>query len=385
MLVIKLRAVTGVLLVVGLLGVGAGWLCYHRAAAAQPNAANGAAAQPGDGDKPDPEKLRQELDLLKADLRKALDRAAALEEKLNGMEGGGQEVLFQGKPAAFWLKQLKDRDSGYRVNAVNALGHIAEVDRRVIPALVESSADREPDVQRVAVDSLSGLRAEALPDLLAALKGGKGRTRLGAMAGLYAFGPRAKEAVPDLVAVLKGGEPTERGCAAQALAEIDPADKALVPPLIELLRTGNAVGRYHAASALGAMGPDAKEAVPALTELLGQPTSMECYAAVDALAKISPGAKAAVPALIKLLGRRDAIVVAPPLSIDVHHSGAYGTVPAARAAEALGRIGPDARAAIPALLEVLLNPGPGAGELPRKVFEAIEKIDPETAAKITRP
>jgi RNA polymerase sigma factor (sigma-70 family) len=385
MLLLKLRAVTPALLVACVLAVGAaGWL-YHHAAAAQPDAAGSAAAQPGGADRSEKEKLREELDLLRADLRKAMERAAALEGGLAAPGDGKDEVLYQGKPAAFWLKQLKDRDTGYRTNAVNALGHIAEVDRGVIPALVEASGDRVDQVRASAVFALSGLGEEAVPDLLAALKGSKGRARLGVMAALHAMGPRAKEAIPTLLGILKGGEPTERGCAAQALAEIDPGDKGLVPPLIELLRTGNAVDRYHAAAALGTLGPDAKEAVPDLIELLGQPTKDECFAAVDALGRIGPDAKPAIWALAKLLGQRKPVVVGPPVSVDVSHSGAYLSSPAAKAAEALGRIGPDARPVVPALVEVLLRPQPGEGDLPDVVRQAIKKIAPEEAAKVRRP
>src|SRR5262249_29426530 len=55
MLVMKLRAMAGVLLLVGVLGAGAGWFCYHGVAA-QPNAARGAAAQPGGGERSEQEK-----------------------------------------------------------------------------------------------------------------------------------------------------------------------------------------------------------------------------------------------------------------------------------------------------------------------------------------
>jgi RNA polymerase sigma factor (sigma-70 family) len=48
MLVVKLRAMTVVLLLVGMVGAGAGWLYYHREAAAQPNP-GGRAVQPVEG------------------------------------------------------------------------------------------------------------------------------------------------------------------------------------------------------------------------------------------------------------------------------------------------------------------------------------------------
>jgi hypothetical protein len=49
---------------------------------------------------------------------------------------------------------------------------------------------------------------------------------------------------------------------------------------------------------------------------------------------------------------------------------------------ALGKIGPAARPAVPALLEVLRDPRQGLGRLPEIVADAIARIDPEAAAKI---
>jgi membrane fusion protein (multidrug efflux system) len=82
MLIAKLRTLTAVVLLVGVSGSGAGWFYYHRASATQPDAADGVARRAGEGDKSEREKLRQEMKLLQEDLRRAAERAAALEAKL---------------------------------------------------------------------------------------------------------------------------------------------------------------------------------------------------------------------------------------------------------------------------------------------------------------
>jgi RNA polymerase sigma factor (sigma-70 family) len=333
MLVTKLRAVTGVLLVVGVLGAGAGWLCYHQAAAAQPGAASGAAAQPGGGERPEQEKLRQELEAAKADLRKALDRVAAVEERLKGTEEGKEEVLYKGKPATFWLKQLKDRDSGYRKEAVQALAGIGKVDRAVLPVLAGAMKDEDDGVIEEAARGLAGIGKPAVPYLIAALKRPGQHNRAAVFLAIRILGPDAEPAVPALVEALKGGNRDERREAAQALASVGPGARAAVPALVELLKGRDREECLTAAYALRAIGRDAKAAVPDLIELLKAPDA----------------------------GARQ------------------------EAAQALGEIGPDAKPAIPTLLEVLRNPGPGAGQLPQRAFEAIEKIDPEAAAKVKRP
>jgi RNA polymerase sigma factor (sigma-70 family) len=131
MLMAKLRSITAVVLLLGAVGTGAGWVYHHRAAAAQPAATGGVAAQPREAEGSEQEQLRRDLRLLQADLRRATERAAALEEKLKGQALQPGEVLFRGKPAAYWVKALQDRDPAYRKEAIEALSSIAKVDRAV--------------------------------------------------------------------------------------------------------------------------------------------------------------------------------------------------------------------------------------------------------------
>jgi RNA polymerase sigma factor (sigma-70 family) len=354
MLVMKLRTMTTVMLLVGVVGSGAGWLCFHQAGAAPPNAARGAA------DRPD----QQELERLKADLRNALDRVTALEEKLK--EGDRAEILFHGKSAAYWINQLKDRDPAFRKEAVQALAGIAKVDRSVVPVLASVLKDDDEDVIGSAAEGLAGIGKPAVPYLVDALKEPGQRNRAAVFSAIAWLGPDAEAAVPVLIECLGSPKREERIRAAQAVASLGPRARAAVPALIEVLKGRDPGARQTAAYALEQVGPDAKAAVPTLIELLRGPDEAARHEAAGALGGIGTEAKEAVPSLIALLKME-------------------GTGDRWSAAVALGRIGPDAKPAIPALLEVLRNPGPGAGELPQRVTEAIEKIDPETAARIKRP
>lgn len=76
--------------------------------------------------------------------------------------------------------------------------------------------------------------------------------------------------------------------------------------------------------------------------------------AIDGLMELGPDARAAVPALIGLLGDEY-----PKVRL--------------RAAETLGRIGPEAKAAVPQLVAVLEDPDEAVRE---KAREAVRKIDP---------
>jgi HEAT repeat protein len=116
--------------------------------------------------------------------------------------------------------------------------------------------------------------------------------------------------------------------------------------------------RQDIADVLGRIGPDAKDAVPALASVLLENDSALRGRAATALGAIGPEAKAAVPKLVLALEDRSTLesVVAALAKIGKPAvSGLTNALtdknPAVRlgAAVALGRIGPDARSAVPAL------------------------------------
>jgi RNA polymerase sigma factor (sigma-70 family) len=350
MLLVKLRVMTVVLLLVGTAGSGAGWLYYHRAEAAPP-----AQAAPSEQ-----EKLRQELNLLQADLRRATERAAALEARLKEMDEEPAEVLFRGKPAAYWKKALRDRDPAYRKEAVMALGSIARVDRSVVPALRRTLKDDEVEVRQRAAEQLAGIGKAAVPLLVEALQD-REHHRAGLCRAIGMLNRDAEEAVPALMEVLKSGDWMERQAAAEALGGIGRGARAAAPALVELLKSRYGQESTAAVFALGKIGPSAKKVVPELIEMLRDSEAHLRQASAQVLGSIGPEAKEAVPGLITLLKRKDLM--------DMYF-----------AAIALGNIGPDARPAIPALVH-LLQHSP-TGDVYQQVRAAMKKIDPKALAQL---
>ncbi len=157
-------------------------------------------------------------------------------------------------------------------------------------------------------------------------------TRAGAIVALGALGPAA---VPALSEALKHPSDDTRWSAASALGELGPAAEPAIPALVETIREGRAL--HPAVRALGQIGPAAAVAVPDL---------LDCYVTVvmvqnhgvfrnnvlESLVAIGP---AAVPRLIEALDR--------PL-----HQGSDVAI------EALGKIGPAARDALPVLIQFLV-------------------------------
>src|SRR5207237_6054407 len=123
-----------------------------------------------------------------------------------------------------------------------------------------------------------------------------------------------------------------RSIAAFNLSTMDAKAKVAMPTLIDALGNDRSEEvRRSAASALGSMGP---EAVPALINALRDQDPYTRGYAADSIGRNGPEAKAAVPALIEILKNKD-------------ESGEIR----GKAANSLGRIGPDAHVAVPFLIE----------------------------------
>jgi HEAT repeat protein len=171
----------------------------------------------------------------------------------------------------------------------------------------------------------------AIPALTAALKDEDEKVRLATVRSLSEFGPAAKSAVPALVALLKDKDAWVRWEADQALEAMGPEAKAAVPLLTELLKDGDGQVRASAAHLLFVMGSEANAVVPALSALLTDKDVAVRGAAVFSLGKLGP---TTVPLLTESLHDREAVVRGD-------------------AARALGRIGPQAKAVVPVLVELI--------------------------------
>lgn len=104
------------------------------------------------------------------------DRKKAKETTVNEKQStppkgntASERPLYKGRPVGFWIKQLQDKDTSFRQEALKALGEIG------------------PDGE------------EAIPSLIQALEDGQDEIRSGAVRALGQMGPKAKSAVPALL------------------------------------------------------------------------------------------------------------------------------------------------------------------------------------------
>jgi HEAT repeat protein len=159
-----------------------------------------------------------------------------------------------------------------------------------------------------------------------------------ASAGLADAGP-GKEELSALVQQLGGTDTAAREKAAAALEKLGPEAKEAVPELIGALKTDDVTVPPLVVRVLAAVG---KAAVGDLAEALKDKKAR--LHALRALKRIGPDAKAAVSALADVV--KD-------------DKGAFSPA-STEACEALGRIGPAAKEAVPVLIDAVKIKAPGS-------------------------
>jgi hypothetical protein len=159
------------------------------------------------------------------------------------------------------------------------------------------------DSQRAqTVRSIGSFRQDALSavgDLASSLTDPVVSVRSAAAWALSQIGPPAATAVPALLTALTDSDPRVRCLATIALRDIGPRAVLAVPGLVVALNDSEPSVRAPAAQALGAIGPAAKTSVQPLINRLATPAeqSFVLRSVVAALGKIGPGAVTALPAL----------------------------------------------------------------------------------------
>src|SRR5204862_5216406 len=120
----------------------------------QPAPAQAQFQQPGGkkgASKGDVAELRREIATLRAELDAATkeinDLRAALRLPAPPAEQG---PLYRGRPARFWLEQLKDTHASFRLEAVKALGDLVQQAKSVVTLLLAALNDKDYTVGALA-------------------------------------------------------------------------------------------------------------------------------------------------------------------------------------------------------------------------------------------
>jgi HEAT repeat protein len=301
------------------------------------------------------------------------------ETKLPAAAEVKEPLRYQGKPASEWLAMFRDRDAETREKAIDPLVSIAEVDRSVIPALIEGLKDKESDVQEAVAKRLERLNAPARETVPLLFLSDLSLETL--LPVLLKIDPRGEVAVPLARSALQDKKLGLR--AGFILLAFDKNASLPVPLLVQALEASdnaiyavNADGepqwcsqRILAAWHLRRLGQEVPSAVPGLVKALESPrdsynspgyrcvsmcpfsslnldNEADCFGAT--LTRVDREGKQALPLLLKMLGDR---------------RQQQGT--RCDAARALGHYGTKAKSAVAALRDLLkddeaLKPAPSS-------------------------
>ncbi|MBX7103346.1 MAG: HEAT repeat domain-containing protein [Gemmataceae bacterium] len=248
------------------------------------------------------------------------------------------------------LNEILQKDNADKVVSARALAHLGTVARPAGAQLVQFLEQRthERNVQAACVRALCAMEPKIgrtfLDPAINALKDSDVSVRVDCAEALGEIGPQGmSRSLPALTVTLKDSAPEVRIAAARAVVKIDRREVAkCVAPLVSVLKDPAvpAPVRTAAAECLGEFGPAAR---PGIDQLKAGVKDSD------------PEVRhAAAVALFLLDGKNASAVVVPILAADMKDNAA-----AVRqsAANALRQLGPEAKAAVPALLASLKSDG----------------------------
>jgi RNA polymerase sigma factor (sigma-70 family) len=309
-----------------------------------------------------------------------------------------ESLRYGGKTFDEWHTTLAtDLKPEVRTEAIKALsafganGYGQEAATAIVELMRQYDMIRtDQDDTKVVQAAQAGMRKigpDAESVLIQELKKGKSNGRLFALTALQLFGEKAKSAVPAVVERLKDEDREVRDQAASILPRIDPEGasgpalgealvkdpelgpkaawalsqfgakaKPALPQLVQAVRDreDGSDTRFHALNALHAIKPDARTVLPALTAALKDENFRVRHQTLEYLGQLGPDAKDAVEPLIAAW------------------KGTTRVDERTMIANVFGSIGPAAKEALPLLIEALKDVN---GDLSSAAREAVSKIN----------
>ncbi|MHC4405919.1 MAG: HEAT repeat domain-containing protein, partial [Planctomycetota bacterium] len=252
------------------------------------------------------------------------------------------------------LEGLKSDDPQIRVASARALFAL-DPDPEISRPLVEKALEEVDDEVLVGMlDAMAALGPRAVDRLVDALEHEKTRAHVAYILGQ--IGPEASPAVGALCELLDDDDAEVCREALFALAKIGPGAEAAVPRLIEALGSTEGPACYGVCFALGKIGLASMKGRAQLVENLQSDDASLAFVSAWALAQIDPESR-------QTAARSVAILAA---ALEEAH-GAHRV----EAAAALGRLGPLAKSAVPALKKATSDDDPHVRQAAAKALESV--------------
>ncbi|HMF17886.1 MAG TPA: HEAT repeat domain-containing protein [Gemmataceae bacterium] len=326
-----------------------------------------------------------------ANLEKSLAEDDA-KVRAHAVAGVGVLARSLGKSVPDLLTALNDPKAEVREAAADALGNMGPLAKAAFPVLDNVA---KTDVEKAVRDKCVAAKTKIgtpqrgdLSDFLASLKDARAGLRAAAAQAIGMIGPDAKDADPPLGKALADPSADVRISAAQALWNIkSKSAKDLTPIAVICLQDKDSGVRSRAAAALGSFKAGDNEVLDALQNALGDSSGKVRVQAAYALGNIGLAAKKALPKLVEALHDSEVkvrLIAAQALWVLDKQTQGVGVLAEAlknpdaeiriNAAMSLGRIGKEAKSAVPALALALSDSDSGVRE---HVAEALYNIGPE--------
>jgi len=232
------------------------------------------------------------------------------------------------------IGDLSNADEKVSLRAIDDLGKLGAEAKSAVPALAKALSHESKDVRWHAARTLGSIGLEAnsaVPALVEALGDDVPEVRAYAAFALGKIGDGTDAVVDRLIDRLFDPNALVRRASVKAMREIAPPDEKVRPIVLKILEEGDPA---IVLPALHTLADEGKEAVPRLCKALKHDRA--CYWACLVLAEIGPDAKAAVPHIKDVLKHEDPVV-------------------RLQALVTLGEIGPASEQLVPDIVGVLEN------------------------------
>ena len=318
-------------------------------------------------------------------LPEASSKPLVREIRFHGLRRQRRELKFDTMttttedPLPALIRTLRSRTAADRIRAAKDLGRLGSLARESLPTLVGLLRDDDAKVREAAAHAVGQMGSGALAALSGMLTHSDKYVRRNAVWAMGKLGRHAQPALAAICRALKDQDPRTASGAAQAIGIMGEAGADAIPALTEAMRGTNIVLCRLAAKALSQIG------VPAVSTLVTHLQHADPFVrgeAALAIGWLGPAAKAAVPYLTQVVRGRESrsmrdtpppsgklsrisvnAIDEPenptPIANPVSDISSPEEVCRVFAAQALGRMGSAATAAVPEL-KIAARTGPEA-------------------------